>query len=251
MRPPPYRHAVLFGLLALLSLGHAQNALQRFYGPELRAVPGEVTVSSGFLTTMEFFGPVQNVYSGRQQNLSISVEGSKVFLGAKVMDGLTDLQVEVEGTTLLFRLTIISPGNGPRLYEVMRDRPQPLVANPLLKRPPPKNLRRNLVFQVMGVTPPSNGTSTVFFAFTNRSKTVVSLDTARPRVQQFGAALPFEVSKEPLRQLVEPGEMQTGFIAVSGMQPGPAELSWSVTEMQGDTREVTFHETLDVPVATY
>ena len=243
--------AALAMLFAFLPLGGAQNALQRFYGPELRAVPGEVELSSGFLTTLEFFGPVQNVYSGRQQNLSISVEGSKVFLGAKILDGMTDLQVEVEGTTLLFKLDITSPGSGPRLYEIMRDRPQPLVTNPLLKRPPPKNLRRNLVFQIMGVTPPSNGTSTVFFAFTNRSQTVVSLDTARPRFQQFGAALPYEVSKEPLRQLVEPGEMQTGFIAVTGMQPGPAELSWPVTEMQGETREVTFRETLQVPTSTY
>ena len=247
----PLNLALLILIAAAFQAAVAQNALERFYGPELRAVPGEVTVSPGFLTTLEFFGPVQNVYSGRQQNLSIAVEGSKVFLGARVLEGVTDLQVEVEGTTLLFRLTLTSPGDGPRLYEVLRDRPQPLVASPLLRRPPPKNLRRNLVFQIMGVTPPASGVSTVFFTFLNRSQTVVSLDTARPRLSQFGNPLPFEVSKEPLKQLVAPGELHSGFIAVQGMQAGPANLAWAVTEMQGATREVTFRETLNVPAAVY
>lgn len=246
-----FRSLALTALALLFGLTHAQNALERFYGPELRAVPGEVSVSSGFLTTLEFFGPVQNVYSGRQQNLSIAVEGSKVFLGARVLAGVTDLQVEVEGTTLLFRLTLQSPGNGPRLYEVLRDRPPPLVASPLLRRPPPRNLRRNLSFQVVGVTPPANGTGTVFFTFLNRSGAVVSLDTARPRLSQFGAPLPFEVNKEPLKQLVAPGELHSGFIAVRGLQAGPASLEWAVTEMQGATREVTFRELLHVPAAPY
>ena len=243
--------ALLVFVAASLQAAVAQNALERFYGPELRAVPGEVTVSPGFLTTLEFFGPVQNVYSGRQQNLSIAVEGSKVFLGARVLAGVTDLQVEVEGTTLLFRLTLQSPGDGPRLYEVLRDRPRPLVASPLLRRPPPKNLRRNLTFQVVGVTPPADGTSTVFFTFLNRSQTVVSLDTARPRVSQFGAPLPYEVNKEPLKQLVAPGELHSGFLAVRGLQAGSAQLAWVVTEMQGATREVTFREILRVPAAPY
>lgn len=238
-------------LVLCLSLSFAQNALHRYYAPELRAVPGVIDVSSGYLTTLEFFGPVQNVYSGRQENLDISVEGSKVFLGAKVLDGSTDLQVEVEGTTLLFKLAIFSPGDGPKLYEVLRDRPSPLMTNPALRRPPSRSLRRTLDFQVMGVTPPNRGKGTVFFTFSNHSSGVINLDTARPRVTQFGAALPYEVSKEPLRQLVEPGELQTGFIAVTGLQPGPAELSWPVTEMQGETREVTFRETLDVPNASY
>lgn len=235
-------------LLAMLLSGvHAQNALVRFYSPELRAVPGEIEVSNGFLTTLEFFGPVQNVYSGRQQNLSISVDGTKMFLGARVMDGLTDLQVEVEGTTLLFRLNIVSPGNGPRLYEVLRERPAPLQSNPLLQGNAPKNLNRNVDFRIVGVTPPNSGQSSVFFTFVNRSEITVNLDTARPRISQFGAALPYEVRKEPLSQLVGPGESQSGFFSVKGLQPGPAELQWQVIEMQGRMREVNFREPLDVP----
>ena len=235
-------------VLLLLGAGaQAQNALVRYYGPELRAIPGNIEVSSGFLTTLEFFGPVQNVYSGRQQNLSISVDGTKIFLGARVMDGLTDLQVEVEGTTLLFRLSITSPGNGPRIYEVLRERPAPLQSNPLLRGAAPVSLRRNVDFQLVGITPPNHGTGSVFFTFLNRSDVTVNLDTARPRITQFGAALPYEVSKEPLSQLVAPGDTQSGFFTVTGVQPGPAELSWQVIEMQGQMREVNFNEAFDVP----
>lgn len=240
--------------LALIVVGAshagAQNVLERFYAPELRPIPGDITVHPGFLSTLEFFGPVQNVYSGRQANLNISVEGTKVFLGARILDGLTDLQVEVEGATLLFRVHIESPGTGPRLYEIQRERPQPTLINPLQPRTPPRNLRRNLSFEVVGVSPISDGVATVFFSFSNRSEAVVALDTARPRITQFGAALPFEVSKQPIRQLVEPGETHSGFLAVQGMQTGPAELSWAVQELQGQTREVLFDETIQVPTVS-
>ncbi len=244
---PRFIVGALLGLLAVIPGTHAQNVLQRFYGPELRPIPGDVTVHPGFLSTLEFYGPVQNVYSGRQQNLLITVDGTKVFLGARVLDGLTDLQVEVEGATLLFRINIESPGDGPRLYEILRERPQPVLSNPLEPRVPPRNLRNNLSFEVVGVSPVSGGVATVFFTFVNRSQTVVALDTARPRVTQFGATLPFEVSKQPVRQLVEPGETHSGYLAVSGMQSGPAELSWAVQELQGETREVVFDETVQVP----
>jgi hypothetical protein len=239
-------------VLAFLTAGsvHAQNVLERFYGPELRPIPGDIVAHPGFLTTLEFYGPVQNVYSGRQANLNISVEGTKVFLGARVLDGLTDLQVEVEGSTLLFRVHIESPGTGPHLYEILRERPQPVLIDLLEPRAPPKNLRRNLSFEVVGVSPVSDGVATVFFSFTNRSEAVVALDTSRPHVTQFGATLPFEVNKQPIRQLVEPGETHSGFIAVQGAQSGPAELSWAVQELQGKTREVMFNETVQVPTAS-
>jgi hypothetical protein len=225
----------------------ARNVLERFYAPELRPIPGDITVHPGFLSTLEFYGPVQNVYSGRQANLNISVEGTKVFLGARILDGLTDLQVEVEGSTLLFRVNIESPGTGPHLYEILRERPQPALVDPLEPRSAPKNLRRNLTFEVVGVSPISDGIASIFFTFANRSQAVVALDTARPRVTQFGATLPFEVNKQPIRQLVEPGETHSGFLAVQGMQAGPAELSWAVQELQGQTREVVFDETVQVP----
>jgi len=239
--------ALLALVVIVLPCAQAQNVLQRFYGPELRPIPGDIVVNPGFLTTLEFYGPVQNVYSGRQQNLSISVEGTKVFLGARVLDSLTDLQVEVEGSTLLFRINIESPGDGPHLYEILRERPQPALVNPLEPRRAPRNMRRNLTFEVVGVSPVSDGVAAIFFTFANRSQAVVALDTARPRVTQFGASLPFEVNKQPIRQLVEPGETHSGFLAVQGMQTGPAELSWAVQELQGQTREVVFDETVQVP----
>lgn len=234
-------------IIAGVSHAGAQNVLERFYAPELRPIPGDITVHPGFLSTLEFYGPVQNVYSGRQQNLNISVEGTKVFLGARILDGLTDLQVEVEGSTLLFRVNIESPGTGPHLYEIVRERPQPALVDPLEPRTAPKNMRRNLTFEVVGVSPVSDGVASIFFTFANRSQAVVALDTARPRVTQFGASLPFEVNKQPIRQLVEPGETHSGFLAVQGMQTGPAELSWAVQELQGQTREVVFDETVQVP----
>lgn len=247
VRPNRFVQVALLALIVAAPCTRAQNVLQRFYGPELRPIPGDIIAHPGFLTTLEFYGPVQNVYSGRQQNLSISVEGTKVFLSARILDGLTDLQVEVEGSTLLFRVNIESPGTGPHLYEILRERPQPALVDPLEPRAAPKNLRRNLAFEVVGVSPVSDGVASIFFTFANRSQAVVALDTARPRVTQFGAALPFEVNKQPIRQLVEPGETHSGFLAVQGMQAGPAELSWAVQELQGQTREVVFDETVQVP----
>lgn len=247
VRPNRFVQVALLALIVATPCTRAQNVLQRFYGPELRPIPGDIVAHPGFLTTLEFYGPVQNVYSGRQQNLSISVEGTKVFLGARILDGLTDLQVEVEGSTLLFRVNIESPGTGPHLYEILRERPQPALVDPLEPRTPPRNVRRNLTFEVVGVSPVSEGVASIFFVFANRSQAVVALDTARPRITQFGAALPFEVNKQPVRQLVEPGETHSGFLAVQGMQAGPAELSWAVQELQGQTREVVFDETVQVP----
>lgn len=247
MHPNRYVQVALLALIVALPCAQAQNVLQRFYGPELRPIPGDIIAHPGFLTTLEFYGPVQNVYSGRQQNLNISVEGTKVFLGARILDGLTDLQVEVEGSTLLFRVNIESPGTGPHLYEILRERPQPTLVDPLEPRTAPKNMRRNLAFEVVGVSPVSDGVASIFFTFANRSQAVVALDTARPRVTQFGASLPFEVNKQPIRQLVEPGETHSGYLAVQGMQSGPAELSWAVQELQGQTREVVFDETVQVP----
>ena len=35
----------------------AQNVLERFYAPELRPIPGDITVNPGFLSTLEFTAP--------------------------------------------------------------------------------------------------------------------------------------------------------------------------------------------------
>ena len=239
-------------LLCLLSVfwfatAQGQNALTRFYASELGAFPGTLTVSPASLSVIEFWGVVNTVYTGEPDLVQIETVGNTVYLGTTQPRGVTSLVVDVDGVKHLFSVTIQTPSPGPQHYVIERERPVPRIDDPLNPRVPARNLRGALGFDVVTATPISDGAANIFFTFSNDSQGVVALDTARVTFWQDGSMLPTEVSKEPLRQLVEPGEVHSGYIVVRGAEEGVGRLRWSVRELQGQIREVTFDETVNIP----
>lgn len=241
------RWLCLLGVL-LLTSAQGQNALTRFYASELGAFPGTLTVSPATLSVLEFWGVVSDVYTGEPTLLQIETDGNTVYLGTTQPRGVTSLVVDVDGQKHLFNVTIQTPATGPKRYVVERERPVPRIEDPLNPRLPARNLRGALGFDVVTATPVSDGAANIFFTFENNSQGVVALDTARVTFWQDGSMLPTEVSKEPLRQIVEPGELHSGYIVVRGAEEGVGRLRWSVRELQGETREVNFDETVNIPV---
>ncbi len=231
----------------LISAAQGQNALTRFYASELGAFPGALTVSPATLSVLEFWGVVNTVHSGNLDLLKIETVGNTVYLGTTQPRGLTSLVVDVDGVKHFFSVTIQTPSTGPKHYLVERERPVPRIEDPLNPRVPARNLRGALGFDVITATPVSDGSANIFFTFENSSQGVVALDTARVSFWQDGSMLPTEVSKEPLRGLVEPGEVHSGYVTVRGAEEGVGRLRWSVRELQGQTREVAFDETVNIP----
>ncbi len=237
-------------LFSLLWLGAAQsqNALTRFYASELGAFPGALVVSPASLSVIEFWGVVNTVYTGEPDLVQIETVGNTVYLGTTQPRGITSLVVDVDGVKHLFSVTIQTPSPGPQHYVIERERPVPRIEDPLSPRVPARNLRGALGFDVVTATAISDGAANIFFTFSNDSQGVVALDTARVTFWQDGSMLPTEVKKEPLRQLVEPGEVHSGYIVVRGAEEGVGRLRWSVREVQGQVREVTFDETVNIPL---
>lgn len=236
----------LFTVL-LISMAHGQNALTHFYASELGAFPGALTVSPATLSVLEFWGVVNTVYTGEPDLVQIETVGNTVYLATTQPRGVTSLVVDVDGVKHLFSITIQTPSPGPKHYVIERERPVPRIEDPLNPRVPARNLRGALGFDVVTATPISDGAANIFFTFENNSQGVVALDTARVTFWQDGSMLPTEVSKEPLRQIVEPGEVHSGYIVVRGAEEGVGRLRWSVRELQGQTREVEFDETVNIP----
>ena len=232
---------------ALLSAAQGQNALTRFYASELGAFPGALTVSPAALSVLEFWGVVNTVHTGDDSLLQIETVGNTVYLGTTQPRGETSLVVDVGGVKHFFSVTLQTPSPGPQHYAVERERPVPRIEDPMNPRIPARNLRGALGFEVITATPISDGTANIFFTFENSSQGVVALDTARVTFWQDGSMLPTEVAKEPLRGLVEPGEVQSGYVTVRGAEEGIGRLRWSVRELQGQSREVTFDETVSIP----
>lgn len=237
----------LWLLVALLGVAHGQNARTNFYASELGAFPGNLTVSPTTLSVLEFWGVVSDVYTGDPTLLQLETDGNTVYMGTTQARGETSLVVDVDGQKHLFTVVIQSPATGPKNYVIERERPVPRIEDPLNPRVPARNLRGALNLDVVTATPVSDGASNIFFTFENGSQGVVALDTARVTFWQDGSMLPTEVRKEPLRQLVEPGEVHSGYITIRGAEEGVGRLRWSIKELQGQTREVDFDETVNIP----
>ena len=232
-------------MLALSCSGGAQNALTRFYAPELGVIPGEVVVSPGGLSVLEFWGVVDDVMTGDPMLLTVNAQGNTVYLGTTLSGGMVDLVVVVSGQQHLFHIRIESGSSGPRRYVVEERRPRPSLEDPLKPRAPSD--LSTLALELLAASPVSGGGSSVFFTFTNGGRSVVALDSARLTFEQNGASLPTRVTKTPKTQLVEPGAVHSGYVVVEGAEPGLGRLRWTVTELIGAGKEVTFDENVALP----
>jgi hypothetical protein len=121
-------YVLLFATLAFL-MGNANAQTQNLYVEDLEKDAQGITISPGYLTMLEFYQEVDQVWGGQQGLLKIDASNSntKLILTSTAKSGETDLIVEVGDHTLLFHITM-SPGKKSRRYVVLLEKPASAIA---------------------------------------------------------------------------------------------------------------------------
>ena len=202
--------------------------------------------------------------------VAAKAEGSnRLDISTELSAADTPLTVWVKGQPCLLRLSVKPDLIGPQRYIIERTRPLPALTVPAVSAPaapPPAvvapetaggaeplpaetvaELAREVDFELVSVTPASNGSANAFFTFTNHSDSVVALDSAQAAFVQDGVRLSTKVRKEPLRGLVQPGETHVGYIVLEAAEAGEGELTWTLQELGGSARRMVIREALSVP----
>lgn len=251
--------AVLLALTMALP-AQAQVALKTYYAEDLVKTPGLLEVSPGFTTVIDFWDTVDAAFSAKRELLRLEGGGSRLLLSTGMMgtqtgavpvkSGMTDLVVEVGGRTLLFTVRI-GPGEYPRRYQVLLKRSQGGTYAPLSQTPstptagpaqssspapsptPSPQVQAPAVHFTTTVEAPSGeeGKVSVFFTLENRGRNPVSFALNDLEVLQEGKPLRFEVRRDPLKAVLNPGEGQSGVIVVHGARPGELLLRWRGVEL--------------------
>lgn len=252
-------------LLAVVGLGmvQAQVVLKTYYAEDLVKAPGLIEVSPGFTTVLDFWDSVDAAFSAKRELLRIEGGGARLLVSSglvatpsgatPVKSGLTDLVVEVGGRTLLFTVRI-SPGEYPRRYQILLRRnqggtyaptgPVPTTGSlggPPLPRvgteerpqvpPPPEAKPQVLLTTTVEAPSDASGRVSVFFSLENRGKNPVSFALNDLALLQEGKPLRFEVRRDPLKAVLNPGEGQSGVILIQGAAPGEILLRWRGVEL--------------------
>lgn len=224
---------------ALLSMGAAQNVTV-LYAPDLAITHAEIIISPGYHTRIQFHDTARNVASGRIDLVTIDDIGTELILTTNQAAGNTDLSVEVAGRTLLFFITVSVEDPLARIYRVKRDRerafaPSYAPATPLTELPsqePALVPQESLGDLGKGRLELGSATFTetgfnIPFSFVNDTGARLVLDPTRLTARQGNEPRKLRVAKEPIRNLLSAGEIQTGTITVIGAEPGlPVSLSW-------------------------
>ncbi|MEN2982806.1 MAG: hypothetical protein ABDH20_09880 [Thermus sp.] len=252
-------------LLAVVGLGmvQAQVVLKTYYAEDLVKAPGLIEVSPGFTTVLDFWDSVDAAFSAKRELLRIEGGGARLLVSSglvatpsgatPVKSGLTDLVVEVGGRTLLFTVRI-SPGEYPRRYQILLRRNQggtyaptgsvpttggsgglPLPKVGTEERPqvplPPEAKPQVLLTTTVEAPSDASGRVSVFFSLENRGKNPVSFALNDLALLQEGKPLRFEVRRDPLKAVLNPGEGQSGVILIQGAAPGEILLRWRGVEL--------------------
>ena len=251
--------AVLLALTMALP-AQAQVVLKTYYAEDLVKTPGLLEVSPGFTTVIDFWDTVDAAFSAKRELLRLEGGGSRLLLSTGMMgtqtgavpvkSGMTDLVVEVGGRTLLFTVPI-GPGEYPRRYQVLLKRTQGGTYAPLSQTPstptagpaqssspapsptPSPQVQAPAVHFTTTVEAPSGeeGRVSVFFTLENRGSRPVSFALNDLQILQEGKPLRFEVRRDPLKAVLNPGEGQSGVIVVHGARPGELLLRWRGVEL--------------------
>lgn len=250
--------AVLLALTMVLP-AQAQVVLKTYYAEDLVKSPGLIEVSPGFTTVIDFWDTVDAAFSARRELLRLEGGGSRLLLSTGMMStqagavpvksGMTDLVVEVGGRTLLFTVRI-GAGEYPRRYQILLKRTQGGTYAPLSQVPPaptvspapapalrpqtePSTAQPPAVHFTTTVEAPSGeeGKVSVFFTLENRGSHPVSFAINDLQVLQEGKPLRFEMRRDPLKAVLNPGEGQSGVIVVHGARPGEILLRWRGVEL--------------------
>jgi len=251
--------AVLLALTMALP-AQAQVVLKTYYAEDLVKTPGLLEISPGFTTVIDFWDTVDAAFSAKRELLRLEGGGSRLLLSTGMMgtqtgavpvkSGMTDLVVEVGGRTLLFTVRI-GPGEYPRRYQVLLKRTQGGTYAPLSQTPstptagpaqssspapsptPSPQVQAPAVHFTTTVEAPSGeeGKVSVFFTLENRGSRPVSFALNDLQILQEGKPLRFEVRRDPLKAVLNPGEGQSGVIVVHGARPGELLLRWRGVEL--------------------
>ncbi len=116
-------YVLLVTTLAFL-MGNASAQTQNLYVEDLEKDAQGIVISPGYLTMLEFYQEVDQVWGGQQGLLKVDASNSntKLILTSTAKSGETDLIVEVGDHTLLFHITM-SPGKKSRRYVVLLEKP--------------------------------------------------------------------------------------------------------------------------------
>jgi len=199
--------------------------------------------------------------AGSRLLLSAGLLASPAGGAVPVKSGSTDLIVEVAGRTLLFTVRI-APGEYPRRYQILLKRerggtygasssssswsaPAPQTPSPAAGGAAPKAspspspaspgraATEPQVELTTTVEAPSDasGRVSIFFNLENRGRYPVSFALNDLSILQEGRPLRFEVRRDPLKAVLNPGEGQSGVIVVEGARPGEIVLRWRGVEL--------------------
>lgn len=242
-------HKLTASIFALLLIAHAQNAyVQQFYAADLKLVPGKLTISTGDPVVLEFYGAVNTVIAGQPNPLTIDQLDTAIVLITGARSGTVPLTIEIDGNFLLFEVEIDNTDQRGRIYKVVERRERSYSPSTAIV-PAPEPVARP--------TPPATeethttglnlipGEGVIYFSFTNTLQNRMVLDPSRVSVLQNGVAVKFEIVKSPLRNLVSPGEQQTGIIKLG--QSGHFTVRWPVVSLsESGGRALTLEGSADV-----
>jgi hypothetical protein len=222
------------GILVLLSAAHAQTAyVQQFYAADLQLVPGRITLSTGDPVVIEFYGQVNTVIAGQPNPLTIDQLDTAIVLITAQRSGTVPLTVEVDGAFLLFEAQIDNADQRARVYRVAEQHERSYApSSAILPTPEPET---PAALPEAGESDPGGsltlipGEGTIFFSYTNTTPNRIALDPGRISVTKDGTSVPFEVVKTPLRNLVSPGERQSGIIRPA--TGGRLDVRWQVVSL--------------------
>lgn len=253
-------------LLSAVGVGFAQPNVTRYYADECKVMSKPIYVATNGLSFLEFWDTIDanGIFSpgvslsapvtaaattapvvAQLPFIADPIEGSNILnISTNLSAGESPLTVWVKGQPCLLNLEIKPNLSGPQRYIIAEERPLPAVSTS--GEGGPINTE-DLSLNIEGVSTVSDGEAHVYFTFINDSASVVTLDTAKVRFTQDGDSLATEVKKNPLKQLVQPGEAQGGFVLVKGAREGVGQLQWSVLKM-GSQEEVVFDETVAIPI---
>lgn len=230
----------VIGTLAL-----ANYPVVTLYSDDLARVPGEVLVSPGFQTYIEFFDTVEKAGFQQDGPYAVTTQDNFVIITTKTQSGTGDLWVRVQGRTHFLNLKT-AKGVSLRPYKVERERPQRAVsptnstpAAPATQRLP---LPETLNVQMLSAGSGTSGEAVVQYLIRNNGMSSITISLSRLAITQAGSPRTPRLIMGNQTVVVAPGSFTAGAFAVNAN--GPLTLEWDLVEV-GSSRTYVFRNTLN------